>query len=188
MDDWINSRNADLPGIYEWRGYCFFYVRFAPRAEEGLVGASSLNPLPPPCSTTPGLRGYGEDHPLRSRALERGRAAQQDDQRCRPAAVEASQSAPGLTSGESPGYQARLQGYESRGEANTNAGAWARSLADEGLVPEDLSQMPLWLGIETQTAERREKPYDSESSHSSGSFEVVSEPNDVKDIRGSEKS
>ena len=56
------------------------------------------------------------------------------------------------------------------------------------VVPEDLSQMPLWLGIETQTAERREKPYDSEGSQSSGSFEVVSEPNDVKDIRGSEKS
>ena len=188
MDDWINSRNADLPGIYEWRGYCFFYVRFAPKAEEGLVGASSSNPLPPPRSVTPGLRGYGEDHPLRSRALERGRAAQPDDQRCMPAAVEASQSAPGLPIGESPGYQARLQGYESRGETDTNAGAWARSLADEGLVPEDLSQIPLWLGIETQTAERREKPYDSEGSHSSGSFEVVSEPNDVKDIRGSEKS
>ncbi|CAK9098020.1 Uncharacterized protein SCF082_LOCUS45962 [Durusdinium trenchii] len=101
-----------------------------------------------------------------SRALERGRAAQPDDQRCMPAAVEASQSGLGLTIGESPGYQARLQGYESRGETDTNAGAWARSLADEGLAQEDLSQMPLWLGIETRTAERHEKPYDPEDSQS----------------------
>ena len=153
-------------------GGSFFYVRFASSAADEQLGSASSNPLPPPRSVTPGL--YGEDRPLRSRALERGRAAQPEDQRRPYAAVEASaHSAPGLMIGESPGYQARLQGYESRGETDTNEGAWARSLAGDGSTPEDPNQMPVWLGIETTVAGGNRENEDTESSHSRGSFEVV---------------
>ena len=79
------------------------------------------------------------------------------------------------TDGESIGYQARLQGYETRGEVQTIEGSWARSLAGEGLVHEDLDQMPVWMGIATTPSHRRTAVVDSESSHSCGSFEFLNE-------------
>ena len=174
MDDWINSRNTDLADVYEWRGYSFFYVRFPPRANEGHVGSASFNPLPPPGSVTQSLHGYGEDHPSRSRAVERGRAALAEAERPSYAAVEASaESAAGHANEESQGYRARLQGYEARGETGTIEGGWARALAGEGLIQEDPSQMPVWLGIGTAVhGESRESP-DTDSSHSRGSFEKI---------------
>lgn len=42
MDDWVNSRNTDLADIYEWRGYSFFYARFASRADGEQVGPIAL--------------------------------------------------------------------------------------------------------------------------------------------------
>ena len=174
MDDWINSRNSDLADVYEWRGYSFFYVRFPPRETEGHVGSASSNPLPPPGSVTQGPHGYGEDQPSRSRAVERGRAALAEAG-CRSyAAVEASaEGALGHASEESQGYRVRLQGYEKRGETGTIEGSWTRALAGEGLIEEDPSQMPVWLGIETAVTGGNREPEDTDSSHSRGSFEKV---------------
>ena len=65
------------------------------------------------------------------------------------------------------------KGYEARGETGTIEGGWARALAGEGLIQEDPSQMPVWLGIGTAVhGESRESP-DTDSSHSRGSFEKI---------------
>ena len=174
MDDWINSRNSDLADVYEWRGYSFFYVRFPPRETEGHVGSASSNPLPPPGSVTQSPHGYGEDQPSRSRAVERGRAALAEAGRRSYAAVEASaEGASGHASEESQGYRVRLQGYEKRGETGTIEGSWTRALAGEGLIEEDPSQMPVWLGIETAVTGGNRESDETDSSHSLGSFEKV---------------
>ncbi|CAK9084612.1 Putative transposon protein [Durusdinium trenchii] len=119
-----------------------------------------------------GPHGYGEDQPSRSRAVERGRAALAEAG-CRSyAAVEASaEGALGHASEESQGYRVRLQGYEKRGETGTIEGSWTRALAGEGLIEEDPSQMPVWLGIETAVTGGNREPEDTDSSHSRGSFE-----------------
>ncbi|CAK9084384.1 ELMO domain-containing protein C [Durusdinium trenchii] len=121
-----------------------------------------------------GPHGYGEDQPSRSRAVERGRAALAEAG-CRSyAAVEASaEGALGHASEESQGYRVRLQGYEKRGETGTIEGSWTRALAGEGLIEEDPSQMPVWLGIETAVTGGNREPEDTDSSHSRGSFEKV---------------
>ncbi|CAK9022462.1 Copia protein [Durusdinium trenchii] len=110
----------------------------------------------------------------RSRAVERGRAALAEAG-CRSyAAVEASaEGASGHAGEESQGYRVRLQGYEKRGETGTIEGGGTRALAGEGLIEEDPSQMPVWLGIETAVTGGNRESDETDSSHSLGSFEKV---------------
>ena len=37
-DSWVENRNCDLDGIYEWCGYAFFYVKFGPQDGPGGEG------------------------------------------------------------------------------------------------------------------------------------------------------
>ena len=90
---------------------------------------------------------------MRSRALERGQSAS-----------------------EASGYQARLQGFEKRGEVDTMEGGWTRALAGEGLVHDELDQLPIWMGISVEVRAPPGLTEDTESSHSRGSFELLEEP------------
>ena len=48
-DSWVENRNCDLDGIYEWCGYAFFYVKFGPQ-DGGEAGddpaARTQGPIP----------------------------------------------------------------------------------------------------------------------------------------------
>ena len=185
-DDWTNSRNCDIDGIYERVGYTFFYVRFVGAMEGVLVDPDSglaPGPQPPRGTIAQGERGYGNTPATQSRALERGRSV--GLQLTEPTsgnspmtydgmAISARASSDGVPGS---GYAERLRSRQDRGEVHLDEAetAWLHSLHSEGLIPPEADGWPEWMGISTPVDQRPATPVVKleEDSQSDGSFEKL---------------
>ena len=205
IDDWVENRNSDLKGCYEWCGYSFFFVKFGPEAgiHEGgnSLPSEAQLPLRPGASDPPVHEEDGNDSGVSSRAAERGRKAVEAltgtsfrMSRAYDGTAISARDNVTLEGVPASGYEARRLGCLERGEigpaASTkaedlNEEAWRVSLESERLSPPEADDLPIWMGIETPFVRPSGLSHDSEDSRSAGSFEFLGEAADEKTCGGS---
>ena len=180
-DDWIENRNCDVHGIYEWCGYAFFYMKFGPSREGGSETQErhdfSPGPTPSPGSVAP-TGGYGNFHPGASRAAQRGQAAlprdgqlEIDEGTTYDGTGFSARGSDFTEGGRMTGYDLRLHGCGRTGEVNLDPGREAREQAhaSEDSLPPEADQLPVWMGIATEVG-FPPGLHDPDDSTSDGSF------------------
>ena len=185
-DDWIENRNADLEGHYEWCGYAFFYAKFG-TSQEGGIGTQGRHdfqpgPLPPAGSVAP-TQGYGGSNPVSSRAKQRGQKALEQKNHLKVedgitydgAGISACDTE-SIEGGEMTGYDLRFFGCGRRGEIDLDPGREARDRAQgsQDGIPPEADQLPVWMGIETPGPQQRGHESEPESV-SDDSFELIAD-------------
>ena len=160
IDDWVENRNSDLKGCYEWCGYTFFYVKFGPEndIQEGGGPQSSHAQLPlrPGGKDSRAHEGYGNADGFSSHAVERGRKAvealtgtsfRRVPRAYDGTAIDARDNV-GLEGVPASGYGARRLGCLQRGEIGAPASSMTGdpnevSLQSERLSPPEADDLPL---------------------------------------------